>query len=459
MHMDQRTTIIVAGVVGNILEWYDFALYGFMASVLSGLFFPSDNRLVSLIATYGVFAVGFVMRPLGSVLFGWLGDTFGRSRTLLLSVAMMAFPTLILGLLPSYAAVGVGAPIALVLVRMVQGLSVGGEFSTSVTYLVETARPDRRGLAGSWANIGSLGGMLLGSMAAAAVINLLMPTALESWGWRLPFLFGGVLGVAALLLRKDLPESPQFNRYDEARCPNSPLKEAFVCNRTQMMQGTLFAGTYGSLFYLGLVYLPTWVSEVTAIPLARSMEVNTLTLALSMPVIPLAGWLSDRHVRRTFMLAAALGLLGVSGSILLIWMHTGSLIAMIAGQITFGLILAMPLGTAPALFTELFPEDDRLTGYSIVFNVGLGIAGGLTPMIASWLILRTGSELAPTGLLIVVSAIGVGALLWMTDGSREPLRTTCRLSIREAVTGPGMSFAERQPGTERYSNRGRGGEP
>ena len=138
---EHRLTAVLAGVIGNILEWYDFALYGFMASVLSGLFFPDSNHLVSLIATYGVFAVGFIMRPLGSVVFGWMGDTFGRSRTLILSVAMMAFPTLCLGLLPVYAQAGVYAPLLLVLVRMVQGLSVGGEFSTSVTYLVETAPP------------------------------------------------------------------------------------------------------------------------------------------------------------------------------------------------------------------------------------------------------------------------------------------------------------------------------
>ena len=178
---EHRLTAVLAGVIGNILEWYDFALYGFMASVLSELFFPGSNRLVSLIATYGVFAVGFIMRPLGSVVFGWMGDTFGRSRTLILSVAMMAFPTLCLGLLPVYAQAGVYAPLLLVLVRMVQGLSVGGEFSTSVTYLVETAPADRRGIAGSWANIGSLCGMLLGSGAATAVTSLLTADAMNSW--------------------------------------------------------------------------------------------------------------------------------------------------------------------------------------------------------------------------------------------------------------------------------------
>lgn len=426
-------TAIAAGAVGNILEWYDFALYGFMASVLSGLFFPSEDRLVSLIATYGVFAVGFVMRPLGSVLFGWLGDTAGRSRTLLLSVAMMTMPTVILGLLPSYGTIGIAAPIALVAVRMVQGLSVGGEFSTSVTYLVETAPPERRGFFGSWANIGSLGGMLLGSAAAAAATNLLDQADLETWGWRVPFLFGGALGVIALLMRKGLPESPQFLRYEQARCPNSPLKEAFVCNRIQMAQGALFAAAYGTVFYLALVYLPTWVSETTGTSLGTSLQVNTVTLAALLPVIPFAGWLSDRRVRRTHLLVAAFVLLGVAGSFLLVWIRGGGLVALAVGQISLGLILAVPLGVAPALFCELFPEEDRLTGYSIVFNAGLGVVGGLTPMLASWLILSTGSALAPVGVLAAATALGTVALLWIRDGSREPLRTTCSTSVHEAV--------------------------
>lgn len=424
---------IAAGTVGNILEWYDFALYGFMASILSGLFFPGEDRLVSLIATYGVFAVGFIMRPLGSVLFGWLGDTIGRSRTLVLSVAMMALPTVLLGLLPTYATIGVAAPLALIVVRMVQGLSVGGEFSTSVTYLVETAPRGRRGFAGSWANIGSLAGMLLGSGAAAAVTNFLDQATIEAWGWRLPFLFGGVLGVIALVMRKGLPESPHFARYEASRCRNSPLKEAFVCNRLQMAQGALFASGYGALFYLALVYLPTWVSETTGLSLAVSMEINTATLALMLPVIPLAGWISDRRVRRTHLLAGAFALLGIAGALLFAWMRTGDLVAVVVGQVALGLILGVPLGVAPALFTELFPEDDRLTGYSIVFNAGLGVFGGLTPMAASWLILETGSDLAPAGLLVGAAVLGTAALLWMRDRSREPLRTTCSMSVHEAV--------------------------
>lgn len=429
----QLYSAIAAGTVGNVLEWYDFALYGFMASILSELFFPTEDRLVSLIATYGVFAVGFIMRPFGSVMFGWLGDTIGRSRTLVLSVAMMALPTLLLGMLPTYADIGVMAPVLLTVVRMVQGLSVGGEFSTSVTYLVETAPPTRRGFAGSWANIGSLAGMLLGSGAAAVVTSNMEPATLEAWGWRLPFLLGAVLGIVALLLRRGLPESPQFAHYDQARCPNTPLKEAFVCNRIQMLQGVAFASGYGAMFYLALVYMPTWISENTSVSLATAMQVNTATLAAILPVIPLAGWLSDRLMRRTHLLAGAFMLLGLIGAIAFIWINADGLTAVIFGQLGLGLALGVPLGAAPALFTELFPEEDRLTGYSIVFNAGLGLFGGLTPMAASSMILWTGNDLAPIALLVAAAVISTIALLSINDRSREPLRTSCATSIHDAL--------------------------
>ena len=201
----------MAGVVGNVIEWYDFALYGYLAAIIGRLFFPAEDATASLLASYGVFAAGFLMRPIGAIFFGWLGDTIGRGRTMLISVAMMAFPTIALGLLPDYATIGLAAPILLIVIRLIQGLSVGGEFSSSVTYMVETAAKHRRGQAGSWANVGSMSGMLLGSAAAALVTTTFSDVFLESCGWRLPFLFGGVLGLIAIALRRDTDFAP-FSR-------------------------------------------------------------------------------------------------------------------------------------------------------------------------------------------------------------------------------------------------------
>ncbi len=270
----QRRKARIAGVIGNVVEWYDFALYGFLAVILGRLFFPTEDPTASLLASYGVFAAGFVMRPLGAVVFGWLGDTIGRGRTMLISVAMMAFPTIMLGLLPVYDSIGIAAPILLILVRMVQGLSVGGEFSSSVTYMVETAPDDQRGRAGSWANVGSMLGMLLGSAAAALVTSLFPNEVLEAWGWRLPFLFGGVLGLAALILRRSLPQSPHFKAHAAGTPAISPFRRVWSENRKEV-QAFLFAAGYGMMFYLIMVYLPGWLSRHSSLEDARALRINS----------------------------------------------------------------------------------------------------------------------------------------------------------------------------------------
>jgi MHS family proline/betaine transporter-like MFS transporter len=419
---DQRKTAVIAGIIGNIIEWYDFALYGFMATILSKLFFPSDSQVASMLATYGVFAAGFIMRPLGSAVFGWLGDTIGRSKTMLISVAMMALPTFLLGVLPTYATVGIWAPVLLVTIRLVQGLSVGGEFSSSVTYLVETATPNQRGLSGSWANVGSMLGMLLGSGLAAAVTNFMEPGLVYDWGWRLPFLFGAVLGTIAILLRRHLPHSEHFIRHESEHGRTSPLKEAFTRNRKETLQGALFASGYGALFYLALVYLPNWLSEYTSLELSMAMRFNTAATALMVVLIPVVAWVSDRFIRRTWLIAGAISVMALAALPLEYWMDKGSLIAALVSQLGLAILVAVPCGVAPATFVELFPTEDRLSGYSVAFNFGLGIVGGSTPMAATWLIDVTGSELAPAYYLLAFALLAVGSLLWMQDRSREPLR-------------------------------------
>jgi MHS family proline/betaine transporter-like MFS transporter len=419
---DQRKTATIAGIIGNIIEWYDFALYGFMATILSTLFFPSDSRIASMLATYGVFAAGFVMRPLGSALFGWMGDTIGRSRTMLISVALMALPTFLLGALPTYATVGVWAPVLLIAIRLIQGLSVGGEFSSSVTYLVETAAPKQRGLSGSWANVGSMLGMLLGSGLAAAVTNFMDPDTVHAWGWRLPFLFGAVLGIIAVILRRHLPRSEHFARHEKEHGRSSPLIEAFTKNRKETVQGALFASGYGVLFYLTLVYLPNWLNEFTHLELSAAMRINTAATGLMVLLIPVMGWISDRFIRRTWLIAGAIGVMALLAVPLQLWMDQGSLAAAVIAQFGLAVLVAVPCGVGPATFVELFPTEDRLSGYSVAFNFGLGVMGGSTPMAATWLIDVTGLDIAPAFYLLAFALLAIGSLVWMQDRSREPLR-------------------------------------
>jgi len=413
---------VFAGIIGNVMEWYDFALYGFMAIIIAKLFFPTGNLMISVIATYGIFAAGFLMRPIGAVFFGRMGDKIGRSRIMLISVIMMVIPTFCLGLLPTYDKAGLIAPILLIIIRLIQGLSVGGEFSSSATFLVETASKNRRGLSGSWANFGSTLGILLGSGMATLTLTLFDETVVMAGAWRLPFLFGGLLGVLAIFLRIGLPKSEPFQNYILKKPKESPLKAVFTTGLKEMIQGFLFAASYGVIYYSTMVYLPTWISSQTSIPLKESMLFNTITLIIVVPLIIFAGWISDRYIRRTHFLALSMGFSAVLGIPAALWMTSGSLVAAFTCQLIFGIIMAIALGVAPTLFVELFPTSHRLTGYSISFNLGMGIIGGTTPMIVTWFIATTEITIAPAIYMLFWGIIAVITLFWIHDRSREPLR-------------------------------------
>ena len=414
----------MAGFIGNVVEWYDFALYGYLAGVIAPIFFPSGDRVAGLIATYGIFAAGFIMRPFGAAVFGSFGDRYGRARAMQISVALMALPTLLLGLLPTYASVGILAPLLLVLVRILQGLSVGGEFSSSATYLVETAAPGRRGLTGSWANIGSMTGSLLGVGGAALVTNLFDDKELLDWAWRLPFLGGALLGLIAIWIRRNLHVSERFREHHEGRDDTSPLLEAFSTNRRETLLALAFAASYGTCYYIAFVYLPEWLSAQELMSRGSALAINTAMMLIVIPAMPMTAIIGDRWLPRRTWIGLAMLLLGLVAWPLHYWMLAsgGSLVSVVAAHILCFLLLAVPLGSGPALFVELFPERDRLSGYSVAFNLGLGIFGGTTPMIAATLIATTGIVTAPAIYLTFAAMLAVFALRLMPDRSRQPLR-------------------------------------
>jgi MHS family proline/betaine transporter-like MFS transporter len=291
-----------------------------------------------------------------------------------------------------------------------------------VTYLVETAPVDKRGLSGSYANVGSIAGMLLGSSMASLTTNLLTSSQVEAWGWRLPFLFGAVLGIFAIWLRRQLPKSSHFQKHNQERENTSPLKEAFTENFRETAQAILVASAYGALFYISLVFLPNWLKEYVGFPLDRAMAYNTIATALLLVLVPAMGWFSDQFIRRTRIIAISIGFFGIGAYPLLLWLSTGTQAAVLVVQLIFAVLTAMLCGAAPALFVELFPTKDRLSGYSVAYNVGLGVVGGATPMICTWLISVTGSKDTLAAFMFAIAFIGLAALLWMKDRSREPLR-------------------------------------
>jgi MFS transporter, MHS family, proline/betaine transporter len=306
--MDQQTVrgqsrAIVAGIAGNVMEWYDFSVYGYFAAIIGRNFFPTGDRTTSLIAAFGVFAAGFFMRPLGSILFGYIGDKKGRKLALTISVGMMAVPTFLIGVLPSYQQIGLWASLSLVLLRLLQGLSVGGEFTTSAIFLVEGSAARRRGFLGSFAPLGASAGTLLGSAVGAAVTTLLGQSSIESWGWRVPFLIGILVGVVGLYIRSGLVE----DRLAQPKT-KSPIREAFQTEWRTILRLIGLNAAFAVSFYMGFVYVTTYIRQVDHIAQSTALDINTVAMLVSLVLIPLIGALSDRIGRKHILLAATGGL-------------------------------------------------------------------------------------------------------------------------------------------------------
>jgi len=420
IHKSHSSSGIVAGLIGNVMEWYDFALFGYFVPYISAAFFPDNNTTTALLATWAVFACGFLMRPLGGAIFGYIGDRIGRRKVLVLSVMLMTVPTFVLGALPTYAQIGIAASLLLVALRLIQGLSVGGEFSGSVTYMVETAPQNRRGLAGSWANVGSTAGLLVGSGAATAVTTFSSQHFAETWGWRIPFLVGLLLGILAWSQVRRLHEGHISHR-NEKHKSRSPLKEAFTKDKKKTFQALAFTAGYGVTFYIPLVYLPDYIQRNTGMSLDTAMQINTIATAMILVLIPLSGWIGDRFIRRTHFLAIGFFLLALLAYPLFELILSGEYAKVLTAQLVFAVLIVFPLGSAPALLVELFPTDDRLTGYSVAFNIGIGVVGGTTPMVATWLIDKTSVLSVPAFYLSTLAMVSVISLLMMNDRSREAL--------------------------------------
>src|SRR5215468_9238690 len=304
---------VAAGMIGNLLEWYDFAIYGYFAAAIGRHFFPHQDPVAQLLSAFGVFAVGYLIRPMGGALIGHIGDRFGRRTALTFSVAAMAISTFLVGLLPGYATIGLAAPVALTLLRVVQGLSVGGEYTSSVVFLVEHAPERRRGLMGALAASGSALGILLGSTVGAAFAATMSTARLDEWGWRIPFLLGLVVGIAGYVLRRYVLEAGVAEKRTQL-----PFIET-LHDHWRVVAGFAGLSVYTAVtFYVGFVYLVSWLQTADGIPPSRSLEINTFSMVMSLPVVIAAGWLSDRTGRKVLMLLASLG--GLVCALPLFWL-------------------------------------------------------------------------------------------------------------------------------------------
>src|SRR5262245_43047082 len=364
------------------------------------------------------------MRPIGAVLFGHLGDRMGRKWALGLSVLLMAVPTALVGLLPTYRQVGLTAALLLLLVRLLQGLSVGGEYVGSMSYLAESAQPRRRGFDSSWCNVSGGVGGLAGSALAAALSRVLTPEQLSDWGWRLPFLLSIPGGVASWWLRQSIAESPCFTEVGTAgQVARAPLRERLRRDRSAylIIAGLSLMASIG--WYLPWVWLVTWLDDINQPPIPpwEALTSSTLAGAVLIVLTPLSGALSDRLGRKPMILTGSVGYLVLSYPMFL-WMSGGTFTAALSAQLVSAVLTALYGGAALAAFVELFPTRTRYSGLALSYNLAVAICGGTTPLVATWLIHVTGSTVAPAFYLMAAALGTTLAALAMPERAGQPLR-------------------------------------
>jgi MHS family proline/betaine transporter-like MFS transporter len=409
----------VAGAgIGNVLEWYDFTVYAYLAGILSTKFFVTGNESTALLATFAVFGVGFVARPLGGLLIGLFGDKYGRKPALLLTFMMIAGSTGLMGILPTYASIGIAAPILLVVARLVQGISAGGEWGGAASFLVEWAPPHRRGLYGSLHPLAITTGMLLGSGVTGGLTSLLGSATMADWGWRLPFLFGALIGPLGLYVRSKVDETPVFRRAQNA--PQAAAAD-FSMTRT-MLLAFAFPAVQSVVTYVFVSYFTTFTQKYAGLSASTALWSTALGTLVQGLACVASGWLSDKTGRKFNMLASCTMLILFSYPLLAFALSGGaSPLRVILVQSAFTALNGLFLGSMPAALAEMFPTSRRLTGLTTAYNLQSMVFGGFAPFIASWLITQTGEPMSLSYFIMFSAVVSGAALLLMAETMRKEL--------------------------------------
>ncbi|MCP4382085.1 MAG: MHS family MFS transporter [Hyphomicrobiales bacterium] len=410
----------LAGIVGgNTLEWYDFIAYGSVAPLLAKAFFPTTSQSVGLILTFAIFASGYVARPLGGLLIGYVGDRLGRRRALLISIGLMAFPTVAVAALPTYAAAGIVAPLLLLLLRFLQGCSVGGEYPTAMSYVVESAPPGKRGVYGSLTMFGVGIGLLLASGVTTAANSILGPDEMQAWGWRIPFFAASVLVIGTIYLRMGLPESPAFvNR--ASRIVTNPVLQSLRYARGSILRVFLFLILNSVAFYTVSVFVVTYLKATVGFSFEDALVISTISSSAMLGFIILAGRLSDRIGRRPTSAIAAVLMLLFSYPIFLVFNQGSFTLALIA-QLIFVGILAMVMAPIPAMLAEQFPTSSRLSSVGLAFNLSITLFGGTAPLVNEFLVSQTGWPDAPALYLMAASFVTLIAVWTLPETVHQSL--------------------------------------
>ena len=415
----------VASFMGNFVEWFDYAAYGYLATVIALTFFPQTDSATGLLATFAVFALSFLVRPVGGLVWGHFGDKYGRRSALSWSILIMTVSTFCIGLLPGYNHIGLWAPALLLLIRLVQGFSASGEYAGASAFLAEYAPDGKRGFYTSIVPASTAAGLLFGAVFVAAMHSLMSVENLHDWGWRLPFLLAAPFGLVGRYIRMSLQDSPKFlemeQRLEAKECAtHAPIRELLTVHRRAVMIGIGVTCLNAVAFYLLLSYMPTYLSTEMGMDESDSFIASTVSLATYIGLIFLMGKLSDRFGRKTMLVSASVLFLLLTFP-LFGMLGNPSLVVILMIQIAFGAILAMNDGTLPCFLAEIFPTRVRFSGFAFSFNLANALFGGTAPFIATWLIQLTGNKMAPAWSVLAAAGVALVAMLASRETAHKAL--------------------------------------
>jgi MHS family proline/betaine transporter-like MFS transporter len=395
--------VIFSSMLGGVLEFYDFTIYGFLAPQIVPLFFPLYDRTACLILGYGIFSVGFLVRPLGSIVFGHLGDVYGRKIALCFSILLMAFSTFLMGILPVYETVGVYASVAILLIRVLQGLSAGGEYSGGIIFAVEHSPPNSRGFVGSLIAAGCMGGVFLGSLVAFIFTMPSMPT----WGWRIPFVIGLLISLIGFYIRKNINETLDFSVL--SRKVKIPLINGIRKSPLECFSAFGIAGCSGMTLYVISVYMPSYLKTIPGLLESTPKLFSTLCTCTMMFFIPVFGYLSD-FARRNRMMKLGAVVLALYALPFFSLVNTGSDFIILTAGILFAFINTIFMGAMNTYLIELFATHERYSCSAVFYSLGMGLLGGTAPMVASILSLYSPDGRLLAGYLVMACVLGYTAV-------------------------------------------------
>ncbi len=403
-----RVRAVVAASIGNALEWFDFVIYGFFAMTMAKLFFPTGNETVSLLLALATFGVPFFVRPLGAIVIGAYADRHGRKAAFTLTILLMMSGTFIIAVAPTYSVAGIFAPMLILCARLVQGFSAGGEFGSATAFLAEQ-NPERRGFYASWQFASQAFTTVLATSIGVGLSTTLSTAQIESWGWRIPFFIGLLIGPVAWYIRRNVDETIEFKSMQVSK---SPLKEALGEGRKRLLVSLGVVALCTVSMYTVVLFMPTYATRqfglTTSVGFVGAMLVGVLQVML----IPLFGALSDRHGRLPILAVAAAAMVILFYPMFAWLAAVPTLQTLLIIQGVFGILMAAYMGPLAAMMSEMFPARVRTTGLSISYAFGVAIFGGLAPLISTWLILVTGSKLAPAFYLILAGLVSLVALFF-----------------------------------------------